>query len=152
MGIEPTLEAWEASVLPLNYTRVAPILTVSGSGTERRHLASQPAGCRCSPDSTHVARLDKSLDFDVELGAADIGVQEGGGMVSREALAQGILHQLQIGGMAKVDLHGGDRFQTRRGRVPAGQQSFETFQSFAELGAGLAVSTGVAGAAGRYGK
>ena len=23
MGIEPTLEAWEATVLPLNYTRIA---------------------------------------------------------------------------------------------------------------------------------
>src|SRR5690625_1389616 len=28
MGIEPTSEAWEASVLPLNYTRAATILTV----------------------------------------------------------------------------------------------------------------------------
>ena len=25
MGIEPTLEAWEAAVLPLNYTRVSRI-------------------------------------------------------------------------------------------------------------------------------
>jgi hypothetical protein len=24
MGIEPTLEAWEAAVLPLNYTRTGP--------------------------------------------------------------------------------------------------------------------------------
>ena len=26
MGIEPTLEAWEAAVLPLNYTRINPRL------------------------------------------------------------------------------------------------------------------------------
>ena len=26
MGIEPTLEAWEAAVLPLNYTRLRPPL------------------------------------------------------------------------------------------------------------------------------
>jgi hypothetical protein len=26
MGIEPTLEAWEAPVLPLNYTRLNPSL------------------------------------------------------------------------------------------------------------------------------
>ncbi len=26
MGIEPTLEAWEAAVLPLNYTRINPHL------------------------------------------------------------------------------------------------------------------------------
>ena len=29
MGIEPTLFAWEAKVLPLNYTRVVPILVGS---------------------------------------------------------------------------------------------------------------------------
>ena len=29
MGIEPTLFAWEAKVLPLNYTRVIPILVGS---------------------------------------------------------------------------------------------------------------------------
>ena len=34
MGIEPTLFAWEAKVLPLNYTRVVPILV--GCKTPRR--------------------------------------------------------------------------------------------------------------------
>jgi len=34
MGIEPTLEAWEAAVLPLNYTR---------QGMARRYYNGQPA-------------------------------------------------------------------------------------------------------------
>ena len=36
MGIEPTLSAWEAEVLPLNYTRVRPVnlimIPISGDG------------------------------------------------------------------------------------------------------------------------
>jgi hypothetical protein len=36
MGIEPTLAAWEAAVLPLNYTRMdAPILWRDGNGSNR---------------------------------------------------------------------------------------------------------------------
>ena len=30
MGIEPTLSAWKAEVLPLNYTRFAPVRTPAG--------------------------------------------------------------------------------------------------------------------------
>ena len=38
MGIEPTLAAWEAAVLPLNYTRAVHILTkyIHERGRERR--------------------------------------------------------------------------------------------------------------------
>ena len=34
MGIEPTLSAWEAEVLPLNYTRTSPDSRVSGSAVK----------------------------------------------------------------------------------------------------------------------
>ncbi len=34
MGIEPTLSAWKAEVLPLNYTRVQIFLLVEGEGFE----------------------------------------------------------------------------------------------------------------------
>ncbi len=32
MGIEPTLSAWKAEVLPLNYTRTNSLLTLYGGG------------------------------------------------------------------------------------------------------------------------
>jgi hypothetical protein len=43
VGIEPTLSAWEAEVLPLNYTRVPQDSRVSGStvklyGVPEKHL------------------------------------------------------------------------------------------------------------------
>ncbi len=34
MGIEPTLSAWKAEVLPLNYTRISNILKMEGAGFE----------------------------------------------------------------------------------------------------------------------
>ena len=34
MGIEPTLEAWEAAVLPLNYTRLGVVPRPGGRGRE----------------------------------------------------------------------------------------------------------------------
>ena len=34
MGIEPTLEAWEAAVLPLNYTRLGVVPHPGGRGRE----------------------------------------------------------------------------------------------------------------------
>ncbi len=36
MGIEPTYQAWEAGVLPLNYTRLATGLPVDGSAQSGR--------------------------------------------------------------------------------------------------------------------
>ena len=33
MGIEPTLSAWKAEVLPLNYTRIPPPFTVTDNRT-----------------------------------------------------------------------------------------------------------------------
>ena len=40
MGIEPTLEAWEAAVLPLNYTRKTMLLSNANI------IASDPLGKR----------------------------------------------------------------------------------------------------------
>ena len=39
MGIEPTCEAWKASVLPLNYARLR-----CASARQARHIAANPAG------------------------------------------------------------------------------------------------------------
>ena len=49
MGIEPTLAAWEAAVLPLNYTRVG-----SKSMTRRR---GRQIGLRGAPGSTGKRRV-----------------------------------------------------------------------------------------------
>ena len=46
MGIEPTLSAWEAEVLPLNYTRGA-----AGTAGEARILCIGPAGGNSFPPS-----------------------------------------------------------------------------------------------------
>ena len=46
MGIEPTLSAWEAEVLPLNYTRMVP------EGTRLEESAVSRAPIRPAEDST----------------------------------------------------------------------------------------------------
>jgi hypothetical protein len=43
MGIEPALSAWEAEVLPLNYTRQVPALPCAGIGGKHRWRDTQPA-------------------------------------------------------------------------------------------------------------
>ena len=43
MGIEPTLVAWEATVLPLNYTRRAPGFYASGRATGNWQTADDGA-------------------------------------------------------------------------------------------------------------
>jgi hypothetical protein len=55
MGIEPTLAAWEAAVLPLNYTRTERALTGevrisgAGNGTSPAELGQSPAFQRPPP-------------------------------------------------------------------------------------------------------
>ena len=46
MGIEPTLSAWEAEVLPLNYTR-------KGAGPAYVRRADQPSLVRVSGPAIH---------------------------------------------------------------------------------------------------
>src|SRR6478735_6620642 len=46
MGIEPTLAAWEAAVLPLNYTRARPE-SKPGPGRWQRREILHPANTRC---------------------------------------------------------------------------------------------------------
>src|SRR5690606_39629728 len=62
MGIEPTLAAWEAAVLPLNYTRAAPDL----SGT--------PARSEAPPDGHEHAGVVGVL-LGEGRGRADVGLQ-----------------------------------------------------------------------------
>jgi hypothetical protein len=46
MGIEPTLAAWEAAVLPLNYTRVWRHLSgIAASGNHRRRDTARHQNC-----------------------------------------------------------------------------------------------------------
>ncbi len=49
-GIEPALSAWEADVLPLNYTR-APALSRWGTGMYcvRPDIVPDPIGCQGAP-------------------------------------------------------------------------------------------------------
>lgn len=60
MGIEPTLSAWKAEVLPLNYTRVSPtVCLVEGEGfepskAEPADLQSAPFGHSGTPPATLV--------------------------------------------------------------------------------------------------
>ena len=62
MGIEPTLSAWKAEVLPLNYTRfIHPfcIILVEGEGfepskAEPSDLQSDPFGRSGTPPNEHV--------------------------------------------------------------------------------------------------
>ncbi len=43
MGIEPTCEAWKASVLPLNYTRMRPIvLAIPGMSMQPKESNDAP--------------------------------------------------------------------------------------------------------------
>ena len=43
MGIEPTLAAWEAAVLPLNYTRIARLIYVLLNGAATNAIRSANA-------------------------------------------------------------------------------------------------------------
>ena len=40
MGIEPTYSAWEADVLPLNYTRIKKLESIQISGIRKTPLAT----------------------------------------------------------------------------------------------------------------
>src|SRR4249920_2621280 len=52
MGIEPTLAAWEAAVLPLNYTRVARAPTLRGRAARGNARAAV-----CAGGAPHAGRL-----------------------------------------------------------------------------------------------
>jgi hypothetical protein len=43
MGIEPTYQAWEARVLPLNYTRKASAIVQVGVEMSKQECLSRPA-------------------------------------------------------------------------------------------------------------
>ena len=49
MGIEPTLVAWEATVLPLNYTRVGTLRILGHGGTSQQRLATPACGRMVCP-------------------------------------------------------------------------------------------------------
>ena len=67
MGIEPTLFAWEAKVLPLNYTRWVPKLPSKGHFRSVILAASLAEGQHCSLGKNQVGGfVDEALD---QLGA-----------------------------------------------------------------------------------
>jgi len=84
MGIEPTSKAWEAFVLPLNYTRVLALyLNENGSYPEVIALTinGQP---RSFPGPLNVARLIEEL----ELKGKRIALERNGEIVPRSQFDQ----------------------------------------------------------------
>src|ERR1043166_8213177 len=76
MGIEPTLAAWEAAVLPLNYARANGDSKVPGGRYNSRIASHQPAqgeisaGCSGPHMQTHRARRLALLTFSLFAAAA----------------------------------------------------------------------------------
>ena len=56
MGIEPTLSAWKAGVLPLNYTRKKKMV-----GTTRFEHATPWSQTRCSTKLSYVPTMKKQM-------------------------------------------------------------------------------------------
>ena len=46
-GIEPSYAAWEAAVLPLNYTRIGPLNACLRNGGNREYTVHAPRFPRC---------------------------------------------------------------------------------------------------------
>lgn len=63
MGIEPTPVAWEATVLPLNYTRNATTVRLEIGG---RQLPSVPLVLKF--DGKHGSEMEKWISFKCRLG------------------------------------------------------------------------------------
>lgn len=84
MGIEPTSKAWEAFVLPLNYTRMLALyLNENGSYPEVIALTINGQS-RSFPGPLNVARLIEEL----ELKGRRIALERNGEIVPRSQFAQ----------------------------------------------------------------
>ena len=66
-GIEPALSAWEAEVLPLNYTRVAPVdmhpRCVRKSNPDSGHLRKSRSGPGPMPSRALTMPLGRCVTF-----------------------------------------------------------------------------------------
>ena len=83
MGIEPTLAAWEAAVLPLNYTRVTDILPASSRSYEMKRVDITLNGERRElPAGTTLAGLIERLGL-----GGRLAVERNGEIVPRSAYA-----------------------------------------------------------------
>lgn len=65
MGIEPTLSAWKAEVLPLNYARISIIPELEGEGfepskAEPSDLQSDPFDRSGTPPHTHLYKQNQA--------------------------------------------------------------------------------------------
>lgn len=78
MGIEPTLSAWEAEVLPLNYTRAARILN-----RLMIHISVNGVSRQCGPDATLATLVDA-----LALAGKRIAVERNGAIVPRSRWAE----------------------------------------------------------------
>ncbi len=83
MGIEPTLSAWEAEVLPLNYTRIGLILN-----RLMIHISVNGAARECTPGAT-VAALVEAL----ALSGKRIAVERNGAIVPRSRWGESRLEE-----------------------------------------------------------
>ena len=83
MGIEPTLSAWEAEVLPLNYTRAGRILN-----RLMIHISVNGASRECAAGAT-VATLVEAL----ALAGKRIAVERNGSIVPRSRWGEAHLEE-----------------------------------------------------------
>jgi hypothetical protein len=61
MGIEPTLAAWEAAVLPLNYTRLRALILFSFRWVQQPRHFLRRAQLRAGCDGDRSAHMDGDL-------------------------------------------------------------------------------------------
>src|SRR5205085_8937070 len=98
MGIEPTLVAWEATVLPLNYARIGPAKRRHSSegGVKMPVRFSTPRSMQIlvngEPRSVAPALLLPVLLDELRLGEKRLAVELNGAIVPRSAWSQTALH------------------------------------------------------------
>ena len=99
MGIEPTLAAWEAAVLPLNYTRVGGRLGLARTDWQRATIRNMDitlnGESRTIPDDCRVLDLLRSEG----LAERRVAIEINGTIVPRSAHAA---HPLQPGDQVEI--------------------------------------------------
>lgn len=87
MGIEPTPEAWEASVLPLNYTRAAAILAAPSLAVKPIAILISPMNIQLNGQTlpTQRSRSLAELIGELQLQGKRLAVELNGEIVPRSA-------------------------------------------------------------------
>ena len=145
MGIEPTLEAWEAAVLPLNYTRSDAAGPQAGEAAhysaQRRRMHARRAGGRAASVGADMGGLDDlapAVQFFLGVGAQLLRIH----VTRLGALLGGFLAE-GIGGHDFPDF--ARQFLDNGGRVPGRAYMAnhdETMRSAAGFGGGSSACRG----------